>query len=136
MSDEAEEARLAAFMDATEADERDWIAFLEFEDAIRRAGHCAALVNPFDDPSSNVRERRTLAQPIAEMFFRALKRVSLGVLLANAEGIGYAIRFGIVEVTPDGLESVADDDALENLARRGDAAVRESMDEGRDEDRK
>lgn len=127
-ADEAQEARFRTFMAATSDDERDWIAFLEFEQAIERAAQCAAIVNPFDDSDSNVRERDVLRTPVAEMFFRALAReVNLGPLMANAESIGYAIRFGLVEATPQGLDGVADDDALDALASRGDEAIRADM---------
>jgi hypothetical protein len=124
---EAQEARFKVFVRTTTRDERDWISFLELEQAIHRVADRAAIVNPFDDPNHNVREIEELEGPVGEMLFAGLKRLSLGMILANAEGIGHALRFGLIEAKRDGLAGIADDDALETLARRGDDALRADM---------
>lgn len=56
------------------------------------------------------------------MFFRVLPCVDLGTLLGVAEDIGYALRFGIIDPKPDALDKIADTSALEELARKGQAA--------------
>ena len=56
MSD-AEEARFRAFLSATSAETRDWIAYLEFEEAIREASQSAAMVNAYDAGPEGGRER-------------------------------------------------------------------------------
>lgn len=126
-NEEAQEARFRAFVRSTTRDERDWISFLEFEQAVHRVADRAAIVNPFDDPHHNVREIEDLEGPVGEMLFAGLKRLSLGMILANAEGIGHALRFGLIEAKRDGLAGIADDDALEALAQRGDDALRADM---------
>jgi len=118
---DAREARYQAFLDCTTQAERDWIAFLEFEEAANTAADRAALVNPFDDPTNNVRETQGLEVSIGQMLFRAVGRIGLGPLLADAERIGIAVRFGLLEAKPDGLDGCPDADALEAILERGDA---------------
>ena len=52
------------------------------------------------------------------MLFRVLPRVGLGVLIADAEGIGYALRYGVIEPKPDALDAVADSDGYGALAQK------------------
>jgi len=115
----AEDARFDVFIRSTEPGERDWIAFCAFEDAIREVSDCASMVNRYDDSGAGDRERSVLEPPIAEMLFRVLPRVGLGAILADACGVGYAIRFGVIDSKPSALDDVADLQAFEALARKG-----------------
>ena len=126
MSNAAERARFVEFKRITEADERDWTAFLDFQQAVSAAAQSAAIVNPYDDPRF-VDEVAMLEAPIGQMFFRALARLSLGALIANAEGLGCAIRLGLVKAEGDALDGVGDDDALEELAGKGRQALEHHM---------
>jgi len=58
---------------------------------------------------------------IGEMLFRVLPRVDLATLIGNAEGIGYAIRYGFIEPRREALDGIDDFTAL---AERGCAADR------------
>ena len=123
MSD-AEEARFRAFVESTTQDERDWIAFLEFQEAAHRATMVATLANPYDADEGYSRESQGLRLALSEMLFRVLPRVDLGVVLAEVEGIGYALRFGLIPQRADALDEIADDKAFEELAAKGYAADR------------
>jgi hypothetical protein len=89
---EAEDARFRAFLGSTDADERDWLAFCEFENASHSAAMCGAMINLYDGGEHGGRELQELELVIGEMLFRVLPRVGLGTLIAHVEGIGYAIR--------------------------------------------
>ncbi len=84
MSD-AEQARFNAFMDSTDADERDWIAFCEFEEAIHSGVMTACMINMYDGDEEGVREMDNLKLSLGQMLFRVLPRVDLGTLIANVE---------------------------------------------------
>jgi hypothetical protein len=62
----AEEARFAACMDSTAADERDWIAFQEFEGAIHNATMCAGMINLYDGGPEGDREHAALKLALHE----------------------------------------------------------------------
>jgi hypothetical protein len=120
----AEQARFAAFIEGTAADERDWIAFLEFDRAIHDAAGCAAMSNLYDGGREANREHADLKLALGAMLFRVLPRVDLGVLIADAEGIGYAVRFGLIEPKPDALDAVVDTDGYRAMAQKGHDAER------------
>ena len=48
VEENAEQARFAAFVETTLPDERDCIAFREFEVAIIKATECASMIDPYD----------------------------------------------------------------------------------------
>jgi hypothetical protein len=56
---------------------------------------------------------------LTEMLGRVLPRVDLGTLIARSEGIGYALRYGIIAATGDALDGIADITAFEQLADQG-----------------
>lgn len=119
---EGEDARFNAFRQSTETNERDWIAFLEFERAIQNAASCAGLINLYDGGDEGSRERSALELALGSMLFRVLPRVDLGTLIANVEGVGYALRYGIIEPRADALDSIKDTKDYEALSAKGFAA--------------
>lgn len=122
------EARFRAFLKSTQQREREWTAFREFEEAVRRAAERAAVVNPSDDPARHVREISVLKASVGKMLLRALPRFGLGPILAKAEGIGHTIRFAFISPSK-GLDGVADAGALDALVQKGEAAFLAHMDE-------
>jgi hypothetical protein len=122
MTGDAQQRRFNAFVGSTEPDERDWMAFCVFERAIESATDFAAMVNPYADFKAREREEAVLRQPIGEMLFRVLPRVGLGAIVANAEGIGYALRYGVIEPKATALDAIADTEDFEALAGRGHGA--------------
>lgn len=120
----AQDARLTAFLQSTEQHERDWIAFLEFEQAIQNAATNAAMFNMYDNDPGSDRELAALKLAVGGMFYRVLSRVDLGVILADAEGIGYAIRFGVINPTREALDHIANSDEFQALAQKGFDAER------------
>ena len=66
---------------------------------------------------------------IGEMLFRVLPRVDLATLIGNAEGMGYAIRYGFIEPRREALDGIDDFTAL---AERGYAADQADTDRQRD----
>ena len=54
--------------------------------------------------------------------------MDLGVLIVNAAGIGYALRYGIIEPNREALDSVVDTDAYRELAEKGFGAEQANMD--------
>ena len=77
MMSDAEELRFKTFLSATSAEARDWIAYLEFEEAIRKASQSAAMVNIDDAGPEGGRERNALEVAFTGMFFNVLPSVDL-----------------------------------------------------------
>lgn len=123
MSD-AEDARFKAFLAATDADERDWVAFFEFEHAVDEAAHEAAMINLYDEPRENARERGLLRTVLWDMLHRVLPRIGLGEVISNAPAIGCALRFGLIPPKADALDHIGNPDALDQLCEKGVAAQR------------
>jgi hypothetical protein len=119
---EAQRKRFNAFITSTEEDERDWMAFCVFERAIDSTTDFAAMVNRYADFKAREREEAVLRQPIGEMLFRVLPRVGLGAIVANAEGLGYALRYGVIDAKATALDAIADTNDFEALAVRGHGA--------------
>ena len=122
MTEDAQQRRFSAFVSSTEPEERDWMAFCVFERAVESATDFAAMVNPYADFKAREREEAFLRQPIGEMLFRVLPRVGLGAIVANAEGIGYALRYGVIEPKATALDAISDTEDLEALAGKGHGA--------------
>ena len=55
------------------------------------------MINPYDSSDQGSGEFSEMQRVIGEMLFRVLPRVDLATLIGNAEGIGYAIRYGFIE---------------------------------------
>ena len=119
LEENAEQARFAAFVETTLPDERDCIAFREFEVAIIKATECASMIDCYDGGLEAEREHAALKLALSGMLYRVLPRVDLGVLIANAAGIGYALRYGIIEPKREALDIVADTDDYRALAEQG-----------------
>ena len=126
VEENAEQARFAAFVETTLPDERDCIAFREFEVAIIKATECASMIDPYDGGLDGEREHAALKLALSGMLYRVLPRVDLGVLIANAAGIGYALRYGIIEPHREALDSIADTDAYRELAEKGSGRNRQT----------
>jgi hypothetical protein len=124
----AKQARFAAFVETTLPDERDCIAFREFEAAIYNATECATMINPYDGGLESEREHAALQLALDGMLFRVLPRVDLGVIIADAEGIGYALCYGIIEPSREALDSITDTDAYRELAKKGVGAEQANRD--------
>jgi hypothetical protein len=92
LQETAEQARFAAFIENTLPDERDCVAFREFEAAIINATECASMIDPYDGGLEGEGEHAALKLALSGMLYKVLPRVNLGVLLANAAGICYALR--------------------------------------------
>lgn len=127
LQETAEQARFAAFIENTLPDERDCVAFREFEVAIINATECASMIDPYDGGLEGEREHAALRLALSGMLYRVLPRVNLGVLLANAAGIGYALRYGIIEPNREALDCVADTDAYRELAEKGFGAEQANL---------
>ena len=119
LEENAEQARFSAFVETTLPDERDCIAFREFEVAIIKATECASMIDPYDGGLDGEREHAALKLALSGMLYRVLPRVDLGVLIADAAGIGYALRYGIIAPQLEALDGVADTDEYRQLARKG-----------------
>lgn len=113
--EQAKDARFKAFLTASDKDERDWIAFCQFEQAVGEVTHCAALVNPYDDSDRFEREREIMHAAVWTMMLRVLPRIGLGVAITHPEGIGWCLRYGIIPAKPDALDNVADMNAFDDL---------------------
>ena len=128
LEENAEQARFEAFVETTLPDERDCIAFREFEVAIIKATECASMIDPYDGSLEGEREHAALKLAMSGMLYRVLPRVDLGVIIADAEGIGYALRYGIIEPKREALDSIADTDAYRELAKKGFEAEQANRD--------
>ena len=87
LEENAEQARFAAFVETTLPDERDCIAFREFEVAIIKATECASMIDCYDGGVEAEREHAALKLALSGMLYRVLPRVDLGVLILDAAGL-------------------------------------------------
>jgi hypothetical protein len=117
-----ETTRIGQFLDTTEPSERDRIAYIAFERAIHDAVRCASLLVSDAEGSERQREGVGLTLAVGGMLFRVLSRVDLGTVIAGVQGIGYAVRYALLDVRSDALDDIGDADAYEDLAARGYAA--------------
>ena len=129
--DDAEEYR--AFVEMTDKDARDQVAFAEFASNVRSAVQCAVMSNVYDGTDRAAREFEEMHRTITELLSGLLARLPLAAVLANADGIGYAIRYGIVEPRKGALDHVQTPEELEELADRGHAADQMEIDRRMDE---
>ena len=120
--DDAEVRRFQAFLDTTDQQARDHVAFAEFADMIRNAAQCAVMSNGSDGGGQATRDSEAMHRAMTELLFGLLPRIPLGAVLENAEGIGYAIRYGILEPRTGALDHIQTPEELQKLAEDGHAA--------------
>lgn len=130
--DDAEEARFRTFVEMTDKEARDQVAFAEFASMIHSAAQCAVMSKAQDGDYAQ-REFDEMHRAIAELLFGLLGRIPLVAVLANADGVGYAIRYGIVGPRKGALDHVQTPEELEELAERGHAADQMEIDRRMDE---
>jgi hypothetical protein len=130
-NNDADEFR--AFVEMTDTEARDQAAFAEFASSIRNAVHCAVMSNTSDGRDHAAREFEEMQSAIGELLYGLLPRLPLAAVLASADGIGYAIRYGILEPRKGALDHVQTPEQLEELAGRGHAADQMEIDRRMDE---
>ena len=131
--DDAELLRFRTFVEMTDQQARDDVAFAEFADMVHSAAQCAVLSNASDGGDDATREFEEMHAAMTELLFGLLARLPLAAVLANAEGIGYAIRYGIVAPRKGALDHVQALEQLETLAEQGHAADQSEIDRRMDE---
>jgi len=131
--DDAELQRFQAFVELTDQDARDQVAFAEFASMIHGAAQCAVMSKAHDGGDHTAREFEEMHRAMTEMLFGLVARIPLAAILANADGIGYAVRYGLVEPRKGALDHLQTPEQLEELAERGHAADRAEIDRGMDE---
>jgi hypothetical protein len=87
------------------------------------------MINLYDGGPEGDREHAALKLALGAMLYRVLPRVDLGVLIGEAEGIGYALRYGIIEPKREALDGIANTDAYQALAQQGYDAERADADQ-------
>jgi hypothetical protein len=128
---DAEEFR--TFLDMTDTEARDQVAFAEFTSNIRSAVQCAMVSTASDGGDCAARELEEMQRAIAELLYGLLGRIPLAAVLAHADGVGYAIRYGILEPRKGALDHIQSAEQLEELAERGHAADQMEIDRRMDE---
>ena len=131
--DEAEELQFRAFVEMTDKEARDQVAFAEFASMTHSAAQCAVSSTAADGSDRADREFEEMHRAIAELLFGLLGRIPLAAVLANADGIGYAIRYGVLQPHKGALDHVQTPEELEELADRGHAADQMEIDRRMDE---
>lgn len=131
--DDAEEVRFRSFLEMTDKEARDQVAFDEFASMTHRAAQCAVASNRSDGGHDADREFDEMHRTITELLFGLLGRIPLAAVLANADGVGYAIRYGILEPRKGALDHVQTAEELEELGERGHAADQMEIDRRMDE---
>ena len=116
---DAEELRFQTFVATTDQAARDRAAFVEFLEAVHNATQCAVMSNMYDGDDHAGREFEEMKRAITDLLFGLLPRVDLSDVLANAEGVGYAIRYGVVEPRRGALDHIKAPADLDVLAERG-----------------
>jgi hypothetical protein len=130
--DDAELQRFQAFVELPDQDARDQVAYAEFAGMIHGAAQCA-MSNAQEGGDHAAREFEEMHRAMTELLFGLVARIPLAAVLANADGIGYAIRYGLVEPRKGALDHVQTPAQLEELAERGHAADRAEIDRRMDE---
>ena len=131
--DDADELGFRTFLEMTDKEARDHVAFAEFASNVHSAAQCAVVSNVHDGGDQAAREFEEMHRALTELLFGLLARIPLAAVLANADGIGYAIRYGIVEPRKGALDHVQTPEELEELAERGHAADQMEIDRRMDE---
>ena len=131
--DDAEELRFRTFLDMTDKEARDQVAFAEFAKMVHSAAQCAMSSSPSDGGEGAAPEFDEMHRAVTELLFGLLGRIPLAAVLANADGVGYAIRYGILEPRKGALDHVQTSEELEELSERGHAADEAEIDRGMDE---
>ena len=130
---EAEELGFRAFVEMTDKEARDQVAFAEFASNVRSAVQCAVISNPYAGGDHAALEFEEMQRAITELLFGLLPRIPLAAVLAHADGIGYAIRYGILQPRKGALDHVQTPEQLEELAERGHAADQMEIDRRMDD---
>ena len=86
------------------------------------------MIDPYDCGLEGEREHAALTLALSGMLYRVLPRANLGVLLANPAGIGYAQRYGIIELHREALDGIADTDADRERTAKGFGAEQANLD--------
>lgn len=131
--DEVDELGFQAFVEMTDKEARDQVAFAEFASNVRSAAQCAVISNPYAGGDRAAREFEEMQRAITELLFGLLSRIPLAAVLAHADGIGYAIRYGMLEPRKGALDHIQTPEQLEELAERGHAADQMEIDRRMDE---
>ena len=131
--DDAELLRFTTFVEMTDQQARDHVAFAEFADMIHSAAQCAVMSDADDGGDHAEREFEEMHRAMTDMLFGLLARMPLAAVLNNAEGVGYAIRYGIVESRKGALDHIQTPEQLEQLAEQGHSADQSAIDRRMDE---
>jgi len=131
--DDAEELRFRTFVEMTDKEARDQLAYAEFASMVHSAAQCAMRTTASDGGDHTDREFDEMHRAITELLFGLLGRIPLAAVLANADGVGYAVRYRIVEPRKEALDHVQTSEELEELAERGHAADQTEIDRRMDE---
>ena len=131
--DDAEELRFRAFVEMTDKEARDQVAYAEFASMVHSAAQCAVKSTESDGGDHTDREFDEMHRAITELLFGLLGRIPLAAVLENADGVGYAIRYGMLEPRKGALDHVQTSEELEELAERGHAADQMEIDRRMDE---
>jgi hypothetical protein len=126
--DDAEELRFRTFLEMTDKEARDQVAYAEFASMVHSAAQCAVRTTASDGGDHTGREFDEMHSAITELLFGLLGRIPLDAVLANADGVGYAIRYGMLEPRKGALDHVQTPEELEELAERGHAADQMEID--------
>lgn len=131
--DDAEELRFRTFVEMTDKEARDQLAYAEFASMVHSAAQCAVKTAASDGGDHADREFDEMHRAITELLFGLLGRIPLAAVLASADGVGYAVRYGIVEPRKGALDHVQTPEELEELSERGHAADQMEIDRRMDE---
>jgi hypothetical protein len=112
---DAEDARLQAFLKDTDQEERDWSAFCQFQEAVDEVTQCAAMSNCYDEPDMVERECKDMRPAVWGMMLGLVPRIGLGEVITNPEIFGYAIRYGVIQPSPQALDHIRDLDAFDEF---------------------
>lgn len=126
-------AEFRTFVEMSDTEARDQAAFATFASNIRSAVQCAVMSNASDGGERGAGEFEEMQRTIAELLYGLLPRLPLAAVLANADGIGYAIRYGILQPRKGALDQIQTVEQLEDLAGRGHAADQTEIDRRMDE---
>lgn len=133
MDPDDDAAEFRSFVEMTDTEARGQVEFAEFASNIRSAVQCAMMSNASDGSDRAAREFEEMQRVMAELLYGLLDRLPLAAVLAHADGVGYAIRYGILEPRKGALDHIQSPEQLEELAGRGHAADQLEIDRRMDE---
>src|SRR5712691_11292261 len=73
------------------------------------------MANCYDEPGLVARECKDMRPAVWDMMLGLVARVGLGAVITSPETLGYAIRYGVIQPSPQALDHIRDLNAFDEF---------------------